>query len=146
MDPRARLEAWLKPVPADKHPTDPFELAVAQGTAAQETITVALRGMFALDEAEAPGWLTLWAGGLTSDEVEKIKARRDAETVGLHKDIDLLLGDDPEKWTPAERAHAETVGRRLAAVNLVLRARDAAKKEGQRTPFLPTKKVTPVAA
>ena len=146
MDPRARLEAWLKPVPADKRPTDPFELAIAQGMAAQETAAEALRDFLEIGETDVPNWLTLWAGGLTSDEVEKIKARRDAETVGLHKDIDLLLGDDPEKWTPAERAHAETVGRRLAAVNLVLRARDAAQKEGQRTPFLPTKKVTTVAA
>jgi len=139
MDSRTELKVWLQDAGTDAA-TDPVMLAVHHGTAAQAMIGAAVRDVFELGEIDAPDWLALWAANLTSGEVARIVTWRDAEMVGLREDIERLLGDEPDKWTDAERAHAEAVGRRISAVNLVLRARDAVKLGEKRISFQPTAK------
>jgi len=137
---RTRLEAWLKGSYLCERKTDLFEMAVAQGLAAQESVTATLRDAFLLDEPEVPPWLKAWVAKLSNEEIAAIKAGRDAEQVMLREHIDRLFVDDPEQWTETERGRATELSQRLAAVNLVLRARDemaTEEEELDKTIFLP---------
>lgn len=139
------LRAWLKNTPPYEH-SNPFEMAVAQGLAAQDSVAAALRDAFLLGEPELPQWLVAWAASLTAKEVAVIEAGRDAEQAALREYVDQLM-DDPAEWTEADRLRAAELGRRLSAITLVLRAREeamaakAAKAEGgedlDKTIFLP---------
>jgi len=117
----AELDALLNGVTANESSLDPFELAVVKGASALDTLEVALKSEFGLDlDQGAPDWLREWAAALTPAEIETIKTGRDREFAILHADILLLLGEDEERWTEAERAHAATARERLSAANLVL--------------------------
>lgn len=144
MPARAMLEAWLRGTHVYDRSADLFEMAVAQGLAAQETITATLRDAFMLGEPEVPEWLKTWATKLTAEEIAAIEARREAEQATLREYVDHLFDDDPTEWTATERARAAELGRRLSAVALVLRARkeamaaETAEGEGlDETIFLP---------
>ncbi len=135
------LGQWLGGVLGGKPKAEPivdiYELAVTQGLAAQVT-----RGKGPVD------WFAVWAAKLTDTDIQTIRARREAEFATLREEVELLLGGEPEKWTPAERAYTETVGRRLTAVSLVLDAARGAKGDGQRatTTFLPKKEDSEAAS
>lgn len=146
MNSRSRLAAWLKGIPPENR-TDPFEMAVVQGMAAQEAVSSALRD-FVTAEPETPSWLVQWATKLTDDETRRITAKRDEEQRILRSYAERVLDDDPAKWSDIERKRAETLGRRLAAANLVLRARDEAVGGQTVATFLPTvsKKAASTAA
>lgn len=147
MNSRSRLAAWLKGIPPEVQ-SDPFELAIVQGMAAQGTILSALRNFLSAESEEVPGWLARWATKLTDEEVKKIEARRDEEQKVLRSYAELVLDDDPSKWTVIERERAEILGQRLSAVSLVLRARDEAMGDQTVATFLPTmsKKAASTAA
>lgn len=131
------LEAKPQPKKAELL-VDVYEQAVAKGTEAQDA-----RG-----KPEAIGWLAVWAAKLSPAEIQTLQMRWNDEQAGLQQDIERLLGGDMTKWTAAERKHAEKVGRRLAAVNLVLEAARGKKGDGQRatTTFLPKKEDNEAAA
>lgn len=140
---RMMLEAWLKGSHMyDKH-VDTFEMAVAQGLAAQETVAAILRDAFLLGQPETPKWLTTWAAKLSTEEVRAIEAGCDAEQRMLRQHVDQVLADDdPAGWSEAERARAAELSRRLSAASLVLRARSEEEDEGlDETIFLPAVEV-----
>lgn len=138
---RARLDAWLKGTHLYDRDACPFEMAVAQGLAAQETVTAKLRDAFMLGDPEIPEWLKIWAANLTAEEIASIKTGRVIKRMMLRQHVDRLLTDDPAEWSDAERDRAAELSRRLSAVGLVLRARsEAVEDEGEgldETTFLP---------
>ncbi|MFH2136647.1 MAG: hypothetical protein ABII19_03420 [Patescibacteria group bacterium] len=146
MDKKTDLARWLEEMPdEDKRaapksapPADIYAEAVAKGLAAQASLQCG---------KNEPKWLELWVAKLTPADVQTIRARQDEERAILQEDVEMLLGGDMEKWTEAERSHSETVGRRLAAANLVLQAWEKARGTGQTaTTFLPMEATTAATA
>ncbi len=136
---RGTLETWLRDAHFYNRPTDPFEAAVTQGLAAQETIAAKIRDFFLLGEPETPKWLKTWVSSLTTKEVEAIETKLSAERATLREYIERLVSDDPADWTETDRTRAAELGRRISAATLVLRARKEAEDgEGlDATTFLP---------